>query len=1491
MRSLSLLILSLVTSSVIFACDFTVNLHDTFGDGWNGNSITINVNGAPVLTNITVAVSDDVFNFSANAGDVITIVYDDSGDWDSENEITITSDDLGAVVYTDGMGGTDPTGGSFTLAIDCGIAPPANDEPCNAINLPMNGTCNPTVGSVDGSTTTAVPNPSCGTFTTQGDVWFETTVGASGLLQIDLTDGGIDANMAIYDGTDCNNLNEIGCSISNTFYSDIIPPGTQLWVRIWDENNSIGSFTICAIEPPPPPVNNDPCTAELLTVSTTCINTTGTTESAINSAVADPTCSWGYNGGDVWYTAIVPASGFMHVNLTAGGLVDGGIAVYSGTDCNTLTEVACNESTWAMPAPVVVTPANALEGQQVWIRIWEGDNDNPGSFEICLVDEPVLFVDPDTYTPAQLIEDILITGCLDASNVQYEGHPSAIAYFEGGEGTFGMASGMVLGTGSAVDLTGQGNDDIMGEETTQADVEADLSDISVLNGGSPDMHDEVILEFDFVPSSDTTEFEFVFASVEYPTFEFSSFNDVFAFFVSGPGIAGPYADGAINVALIPGTTDPITISTVNGTTNQAYFAGYTDNLIPNFDVGGYTIPITAVMAGLTPCETYHIKFTIADAGDGGLSSYVFFEESSFSSGGDVTMNNVSNIGQINDIYEGCENFYVFNRIDTSAVAMQDTVDIILNVGGTATQGIDYTNIPDTLYILPGQFDFTLYYTAIFDNIDEGDEYIIFSLLNGCPCSQTSTDDTIWIKNNYHLDAIITDPQLICFGDSAEIIADINPNIDPLLVTYTWSTSEADSNIVVRPDNTTTYTITITNVCEADAILNSTIQVVATIDPNFMLSKDTACIGEPVNIAFIGSASAIAQYDWTFNDATPSSSNAEGPHVATWATTGTKTVDLFINDQGCLNDTSFQIYIKEYNNMNLSTFSNDINCFNVCDGLGSVSANSGVAPFSYLWEDGRTSQSIDQLCPGSFNVTVSDVYGCMDTTHIIVTAPTELTYTFNTESTNCYGYSDGQASVTASGGTAPYQYIWSNDNITETNINLSADTYMVTITDANGCQEIESNIVVTQPLPVAASIFGEHYSNGGLWICIGETETLHSSATGGIAPYTFEWNMGIVLDQIDVNPQITTNYTAVATDSRGCLSPVKSITLNVYEPISINTLANPQEICLGGLVNVDIVTQGGNGEYIYQISSISGTETVSNSFTISPEQTQDYIITVSDNCNSPTDENSFGVTVNEAPVISFHANISAGCPPLEVNFIETSPEENNTYLWEFIDPSSDAVISLERNPTRIFNYSNAYDVKLTVTSEQGCQSVLTKYDYITVFPTPIASFTTTPSISSVIKPIIYFNNSSDRADLYRWSFGDSDSSHQANPEHIYPNRVSDYDVEMIAINRFGCSDSISQRIRIVDEITFYAPTGFTPDGDGKNEVFSVKGNGMISDNLEMIVYDRWGIEIFKTTDINEGWNGKFFDGNYVKPGLYSWIVKYTDVYLVPHEKSGQISVIR
>ena len=244
--------------------------------------------------------------------------------------------------------------------------------------------------------------------------------------------------------------------------------------------------------------------------------------------------------------------------------------------------------------------------------------------------------------PSYLIDNALIGNGVVTSNHSFTGDSSQIGFFSDLSGLIGMDSGFVLTTGIVDSIDNLGNTLIMGT--------------SLLGNGDPDLltiansvpaligqtftvlstADAVILEFDFVPSSDTVKFKYVFASEEYLTFVNTNYNDVFAFLVSGPGITGPYAsplnfpNGAINIAIVPNSSPalPITVSTVNNLTNSQYYNNDSLSIVSAFN--GFTDVFTAQVV-VTPCETYHIKLAIADGSDGVYDSGVFFEAGSFNS--------------------------------------------------------------------------------------------------------------------------------------------------------------------------------------------------------------------------------------------------------------------------------------------------------------------------------------------------------------------------------------------------------------------------------------------------------------------------------------------------------------------------------------------------------------------------------------------------------------------------------------------------------------------------------------------------------------------------------------------------------------------------------------------------------------------------------------------------------------------------------------------
>jgi hypothetical protein len=233
-----------------------------------------------------------------------------------------------------------------------------------------------------------------------------------------------------------------------------------------------------------------------------------------------------------------------------------------------------------------------------------------------------------TLTPQQAVEDIFLSNGIFISNVTYNGFTANT--LNAGVGTFvsngsglGIESGLILSTGEAIGAEGNYNAGSAATSVTNG-IPNDIDIAGLVSGPS---FDGSILEFDFIATGDSMDFVYVFGSEEYEEFVGSAFNDVFGFFVSGPGISGTFWNGAVNIALIPGTNDPVAINTVNANYNSDYFVVNTGQIQAQYDA--YTTPLHACIGGLQIGEVYHIKLAIADVSDQILDSGVFLSGNSF----------------------------------------------------------------------------------------------------------------------------------------------------------------------------------------------------------------------------------------------------------------------------------------------------------------------------------------------------------------------------------------------------------------------------------------------------------------------------------------------------------------------------------------------------------------------------------------------------------------------------------------------------------------------------------------------------------------------------------------------------------------------------------------------------------------------------------------------------------------------------------------------
>jgi len=281
--------------------------------------------------------------------------------------------------------------GTFGICVTLPPPPPANDEPCNAVELTAEATCTyQTFSNLDATGSLNVPAPGCAGYQ-GGDVWFKVVVPEGGAISIDTDDGTItDGGMAAYRGT-CNNLTLIECD-DNDSPNGLMPKltiggltaGDTIWVRVWENgNNNNGPFGICVTIPPPPPTNDDPCNAIELIPAQTCNFQTFTNENATNTAgVPAPGCA-SYQGSDVWFKVVVPAEGGLIFDSQQGVITDGGMAVYSGS-CGNLTLVECDDDDSQNGAMSFINVGGFNPGDTLWVRFWEFGGDNNGTFGICV---------------------------------------------------------------------------------------------------------------------------------------------------------------------------------------------------------------------------------------------------------------------------------------------------------------------------------------------------------------------------------------------------------------------------------------------------------------------------------------------------------------------------------------------------------------------------------------------------------------------------------------------------------------------------------------------------------------------------------------------------------------------------------------------------------------------------------------------------------------------------------------------------------------------------------------------------------------------------------------------------------------------------------------------------------------------------------------------------------------------------------------------------
>ncbi|WP_115839727.1 T9SS type A sorting domain-containing protein, partial [Winogradskyella sediminis] len=307
----------------------------------------------------------------------------------------------------------------------------------------------------------------------------------------------------------------------------------------------------------------------------------------------------------------------------------------------------------------------------------------------------------------------------------------------------------------------------------------------------------------------------------------------------------------------------------------------------------------------------------------------------------------------------------------------------------------------------------------------------------------------------------------------------------------------------------------------------------------------------------------------------------------------------------------------------------VSCNGGSDGSATASATGGTAPYTYAWSNGATTASIVGVVAGTYNVTITDANGCTDTTSVTVTEPTALVASSVVDSNaSCNGGVDGSATASATGGTVPYTYLWSNAATTASIVGVAAGTYNVTITDANGCTDT-SSVTITEPAAlVASSVVDSNASCNG-----GSDGSATASATGGTAPYTYAWSNGATTASIV--GVVAGTYNVTITDANGC-TDTTSVTVTEPTALVASSVVDSNASCNGGVDgSATAGATGGTVPYTYLWSNAATTASIVG------VAAGTYNVTITD-ANGCTDTSSVTITEPTALVASSVVDSNASC---------------------------------------------------------------------------------------------------------------------------------------------------------------------------------------------------------------------------------------------------------
>lgn len=547
------------------------------------------------------------------------------------------------------------------------------------------------------------------------------------------------------------------------------------------------------------------------------------------------------------------------------------------------------------------------------------------------------------------------------------------------------------------------------------------------------------------------------------------------------------------------------------------------------------------------------------------------------------------------------------------------------------------------------------------------------------------------------------------------------------------------------------------------------------------------------------------------------------------------------------------------------------------GIGSVSATPGALsppPYTYNWPSlNATTQTVNNVAAGTYDVTLTDGNGCTATASVTVTS-TNASYSATSTQASCLGSTNGTATAQMTPPLGSITYSWNpSGQTTQTASNLSAGSYTCTITSSNGCSGT-ATVAVTEIPAMQMTI-----SNLQDVTCNSSSDgTATLNITQGTSPYTYVWSNSVSTTNTAID-LIAGTHTVNITDANGCTTDT-SFQINEPPALSLVSITNDTMVCANTTLTLNALGTGGSTPYTYTWTKNGTTIGTGSSFNITPiDSFATYCVTLSEQCGSPTTQLCVDVTVPTNITPGVTPDITAACIPGTFNFTNTSTNSGDIQSVQYVFSNGNFVNTTGTNPfSHTLNIIGVFDLDMIITSIHGCTYQHTFQNIVTVTDKPQANFTISQN------PVTWFETEVQTQDIsignitqWEWYSPSATPMISNDPSALltFPEGVvGTYPIRLIVTTAEGCSDSIILELEIVPDIIFYAPNSFTPDDDEYNQSWGIVIEGIDLESFSLFIFNRWGEIIWESYDSKAKWNG-YYQGKKVPAGTYSWRINYKD----------------